>query len=53
MSVKNKNIKNHTKYLFDDIININEFDSNNIKIDVKSYKNILIYYITYVMIKKI
>ena len=27
------------------------FHSNNIKIDVKSYKNILIYYIGYVTIK--
>ena len=28
-----------------------KFDSNNIKIDGKSYKNILIYYIRYVTIK--
>ena len=31
MSVKN--IKNHTYYFFDDIINIKEFDPNNIKLD--------------------
>ena len=28
-----------------------KFDPNHIKIDEKSYKNILIYYIRYVMIK--
>ena len=51
MSVKNINIKNHAYYFFDDIINIKEFNPNNIKIDEKSYKNILIYYIGYVTIK--
>ena len=45
------NIKNHTYYFFDDIIYIKNFDPNDIKIDEKSYKNILIYYIGYVMIK--
>ena len=43
--IKDKNIKNHTNYFFDNIINIKEFDPNNIKIDEKSYKNIFIYYI--------
>ena len=38
--------------LFNDIINIKHFDLDNIKIDEKSYKNILIYYIGYVTIKK-
>ena len=32
-------------------INIKEFDSNNIKLDESSYKNILIYYIAYATIK--
>ena len=45
------NIKNHICYFFDDIINIKDFDPNNIKIDEKSYKNILTYYIAYVTIK--
>ena len=49
--VKDKNIKNHTYYIFDDIINIKDLGPNNIKIDEKSYTNILIYYIAYVMIK--
>ena len=51
IAVKDIDIKNHTYYFFDDIINIKNFDPNNIKIDEKSYKNILIYYIGYVTIK--
>ena len=50
--VKDVNIKKRTYYFFNDIIDIENFDSNNIKIDEKSYKNILIYYIGYVTIKK-
>ena len=50
-NVKDINIKIHTCYFFDDIINIKDFDPDNIKIDEKSYKNILIYYIAYVTIK--
>ena len=52
MSTKDINKINHTYYFFDDIINIKDLDPNNIKIDEKSYKNILIYYIGYVTIKK-
>ena len=43
--IKNKSIKNHTYYFFHEIINIKNFNSNNIEIDEKSYKDILIYYI--------
>ena len=50
-NVEDINIKNHTYYFFDDIINIEDFDPNNFKIDEKLYKNILIYYIAYVTIK--
>ena len=46
------NIKSRTYYFFNDIISIENFDVNNIKIDEKSYKNILTYYIGYVTIKK-
>ena len=49
--VKDINIKNHTYYFLDDIINTKDFDPNNIKIDEKWYKNILICYIVYVTIK--
>ena len=49
--VKDINIKNHTYYFFDDIINIKDFDPNNINIDEKSYENILVYYTAYVAIE--
>ena len=51
MFVEYINIKNRTYYFFDDIIKLKEFDPNNIKFDKKLYKNILIYYVTYVTIK--
>ena len=38
--IKDVSIKNNTCYFFNDIINIKNFDPNNIKIDEKSYKNI-------------
>ena len=40
------NIKNRTYYFINDMINIEFVDSNLLKIDKKSYKNINIYYIT-------
>ena len=43
--VKDVDIKNCSQYLFNDIINVKNFDVNNIKIDEKSYKNIFMYYI--------
>ena len=49
--VKDISIKKHIYYLFNDIIKIKNIDPNNIKIDEKSFKNILIYYIGYVTIK--
>ena len=39
--VKHISIKNHTYYFFDDIINIKNFDSNNIKIDEELQKMFL------------
>ena len=39
-------------FFFIDIISIENFDINRIKIDEKSYKNIIIYYIGYVTIKE-
>ena len=53
MTVKIINIKNRTYYFFNDMINIKIFDSNLLKIDKKSYKNIGIYYIGYTTIQKI
>ena len=49
---KDISIKKRTYHSFNDIINTRDFDPDNIKIDEKSYKNILIYYIGYVTIKK-
>ena len=49
--VKNIDIKNCTYYFFNDIIKNRNFERNNIKIDEKWYKNILIWYIGYVTIK--
>ena len=40
MNVKDINIKSHTYYFFHDIMNVKDFDPNNIKIDEKSCKNI-------------
>ena len=45
--VKDINIKKN-----EHIISIENFLANNIKLHEKSYKNILIYYIEYVTIKK-
>ena len=50
--VKDININNHTYYFGDDTINIKDFDPNDIKIDEKWNRNILIYYIWYATIKK-
>ena len=49
--MSNKVRDNRTCYLFNNIINIENFDLNNMKIDQKSYKTILIHYIGYVTIK--
>ena len=51
IKIKDIDIKNRTYYLFDGIVNIKNFDLNNIKINEKSCKDILIYYIGYVIIK--
>ena len=45
--LKQINIKNCTCYYFDDILKIEDFDIDNILIDEKSYKNILVYNISY------
>ena len=49
--IKEINIKNHTYYFFDDMITIKNFDPNQIKVDKKSYKNIIIYDIGYITTK--
>ena len=51
-NIKQINIENRTYYFFNDMINIKDFDSSLIKIDKKSYKNIAIYNVGYITIKK-
>ena len=51
--VKQINIKNRTYYFYNHMINIKNFELNLLKIDRKSYKNIGIYNIGYITIKKI
>ena len=52
-NIKQINIKNRTYYFFNDMISIKDFDPSLIKIDRKSYKNIGIYYIGYITVKRI
>ena len=46
-NLKEINIKNRAWYYFNDIIIIENFDFADIFLDRKSYKNILIYVISY------
>ena len=41
--IKQINIKNQTYYFYNDIIDIETFDSNMLKLDKKSYKDLDIY----------
>ena len=52
-NIKQINIENRTIYFFNEMINIKYFDSRLIKIDKKSYKNIGIFNISYIAIKKL
>ena len=51
--IKEIMIKSRTYYFYNDIIDLKHFESRLIKIDKKSHKNINIYYIGYIKIKKI
>ena len=51
--VKSINIKNRSYYFFNDMISIEDYDSNLLKIDKMSYKNTGIYSIGYIAIKEI
>ena len=46
-NLKEINIKNCTCYYFDDMIKIEDFGFDIILLDEKSYKNILVYGISY------
>ena len=52
-TVKQTGFENRTYYFYNDMIHIKKFDSNLLKIDKKSYKDIGIYNIGYITIKKI
>ena len=52
-ALKQINIKNRTDYFYKDIIDLENFDSSLLIIDKKSYKDISIYNIGYITIKKI
>ena len=51
--VKQRDIKNWTYYFYNDIIALKNVDAILLKVDKKLYKNIDIYYIGYITIKKI
>ena len=51
--VTDLNIKNKTYYFFNDMINIEDLQSNLLKIDKKPRKDFDIYYVGYITIKKI
>ena len=50
--VKEINIKNRSYYFFGDMVHIKNFHSTLLKIDKNLHKNIYIYYISYITIKK-
>ena len=52
-TVKQINIKNRTYYFYNDIIDLENFDSSLLKLNKKSHKDIGIYNIRYITIKKI
>ena len=51
--VKQIEIKNRIYYFYNDIINIEQFNSSLLKVDKKSYKDIDIYYIGHITINEI
>ena len=51
--VKDINIKNRRHYFFNDMIALKNFDEADLKVDKKSCKHIDIYYIGYIIIKRI
>ena len=52
MAAKQLNIKNKTYYFYNDLINVLNFESSNLKLDKKTWKDIDICYIGYVDEKK-
>ena len=52
-TIKQINIKNRTYCLYNDIINLDEFDESRISVDKKDFNDIDIYYLGYEHKKKI
>ena len=50
--VKEVNFKNRTYYFYNDMINIKNFEPSLLNIDKKSFKDVGIYNIGYITIKK-
>ena len=50
--IKKINIKNITFYFYNDIINLDEFDMNKIKVDRKNFNDTDTYYLGYEYKKK-
>ena len=48
MVIKQLNIKNRTYYFYSDLINLDGFDADLLKLDKKGVMNINVYYIGYV-----
>ena len=52
MTTRQLNIKDRTYYFYNDLINVLNFEANNLKLDKKSWEYIDIYYTGYVDKKK-
>ena len=52
-TIKQINIKNRTYYFYNDVIDVENFDSSLLKLDKKSYKDIAIYNTRYTTLKKL
>ena len=51
--IRQINIKNRTYYFYNDQINLKDFDARLLKVNKRNYKEIDIYYIGSVTVKKI
>ena len=51
--IRQINIKSRTYYFYNDQIDLKDFNAKLLKIDEKDYKDIDIYYVGYVTVKKI
>ena len=49
---KQMNIKNRTYYFCDDLINLEDFDPDMLKLDKKTFKGMDIYYVRFVTKKE-